>query len=517
MSKNAAKYAAEAGPIGHIALVAAAVSILSKEILYRATAVVAQRTQSQVLLANAWHHRSDAFSSIVALVSIWGAQQGGIPALDSLGGLFIAGIVGLTGLRVGWSVLWQLTDTQDLELKKQIEKAVVHKAVVDYQLQDDVLSLHAVRARFWGSRAWVDLEVVTNPTRSTSAATQVVQVLRSAILSRIPSVQDVAVVLTTTASTTAAASATTTATAVATTTKTESTSATENIVNGTEKEVSSSSSSSSFASGGRVATVAVNGAATSTTTKTTDSNTFIDNNAEEEEGHDEHHYDHDHDHHDHEDDDDTLQSLASAEPIVAVSPLKVEEDVRRALQQSAAFEGNIVGSSSNTSTGSSNSSNDQQQQEQQPQRGFSAVEHVLVHFASSSQQPSSSSISSTTNSQAECHVDIIVSVQEEDDANNPLSLSQAKDLAQLARQDVIRLADGVVDAKVSLELVRSGGGGSGSGGSGIGEEEDVATTSNLASTSSNVVLKEKLSSSSAGGATLDRNTTSTSSATSARP
>lgn len=182
------------GPTGRIALVAALVSIISKEALYRATAVVAQRTESQVLLANAWHHRSDAFSSIVALISIWGATSGGIPALDPLGALFVAGMVGITGLRVGWSAFKQLTDTQDFELKAAVERAV-KRAVKDYQLQDDVLGLHAVRARYLGSRAWVDLEVETNPSRSTSAATQVVRVLRNEIMSRIPSVNDVAVVL----------------------------------------------------------------------------------------------------------------------------------------------------------------------------------------------------------------------------------------------------------------------------------------------------------------------------------
>lgn len=312
--------ASATGPAGRIALVAAIVSILSKEALYRATAVVAQRTESQVLLANAWHHRSDAFSSIIALVSIFGATTGGIPALDPLGGLFVAGMVGITGLRVGWSAFKQLTDTQDFELKAAVERAV-KRAVKQYQLQDDVLGLHAVRARYLGSRAWVDLEVETNPSRSTSAATQVVKVLKNEIMSRIPSVNDVAVVL-----------------------KTQEL----EIVDG------------------------VNGEGTEGK---------LESNSEEN--------------------------------IVTVTPSKVEASVRRALRKSKAFTPSDA-----------------------TKKHLKSVSSVMVHFGSAH------------NGQY-CDVDIIVSADEVTD----MSFSEAKELAQIAKNDVIRYADGVVDAKVSLELV----------------------------------------------------------------
>ena len=58
---------------GYIALAAAIISIVSKEILYQYTALVARRTNSSVCRANAWHHRSDALSSIGSLVGIGGA------------------------------------------------------------------------------------------------------------------------------------------------------------------------------------------------------------------------------------------------------------------------------------------------------------------------------------------------------------------------------------------------------------------------------------------------------------
>ena len=64
------------GP-GGIALAAAVVSVVSKELLYRATARVGRRIRSPALEANAWHHRSDAMSSVVALVGIAAAKYGG--------------------------------------------------------------------------------------------------------------------------------------------------------------------------------------------------------------------------------------------------------------------------------------------------------------------------------------------------------------------------------------------------------------------------------------------------------
>jgi predicted cation transporter len=53
----------------------------------------------QVLIANAWHHRTDAVSSVVALIAIVGARAG-LPILDPLAGLLVAGMVSLTGLQV---------------------------------------------------------------------------------------------------------------------------------------------------------------------------------------------------------------------------------------------------------------------------------------------------------------------------------------------------------------------------------------------------------------------------------
>ena len=83
--------------------------IVAKEGLFRWTLRVANRLQSPVLKANAWHHRSDATSTVVALGGIFGAQIG-YAWLDPLGGMVVAAMIFKAGFQSGWSALKELTD-----------------------------------------------------------------------------------------------------------------------------------------------------------------------------------------------------------------------------------------------------------------------------------------------------------------------------------------------------------------------------------------------------------------------
>lgn len=89
-----------AAPPTQIALWAAAISLVIKEVLFQITMRVAKKQNSLVLEANAWHHRSDAISSILAFVGV-GGQMLGIPYCDSLAGIAVAGII----VQAGWPLL----------------------------------------------------------------------------------------------------------------------------------------------------------------------------------------------------------------------------------------------------------------------------------------------------------------------------------------------------------------------------------------------------------------------------
>ena len=107
------------------ALLLAATSIFAKEWLFRVTKRVGDLLNSQVIIANAWHHRSDAFSSILSLASIAMAIfLPGLLAADSAAGILIAGMICMTGLEILIESIRQLTDTSDSSLTTKIENMV---------------------------------------------------------------------------------------------------------------------------------------------------------------------------------------------------------------------------------------------------------------------------------------------------------------------------------------------------------------------------------------------------------
>ena len=100
---------------GKIALAAALLSVVAKELLFRATARVGRRLKSPVLEANAWHHRSDALSSVVALLGVAAARLpgGAFASADALAGLAVACMLGWTGARISLGALKELSDAVD--------------------------------------------------------------------------------------------------------------------------------------------------------------------------------------------------------------------------------------------------------------------------------------------------------------------------------------------------------------------------------------------------------------------
>ncbi|MFH2129133.1 MAG: cation diffusion facilitator family transporter, partial [bacterium] len=87
----------------------AAFSIVAKELLYRYAAHIGRKQNSRILLANAWHHRTDAISSLVVLAGILGAVLG-YPLLDPIAAIIVSGWIIKTGLTIGYESIKELTD-----------------------------------------------------------------------------------------------------------------------------------------------------------------------------------------------------------------------------------------------------------------------------------------------------------------------------------------------------------------------------------------------------------------------
>ncbi|CAH0473719.1 unnamed protein product [Peronospora belbahrii] len=164
---------------------AAGVSIAAKEALFRATVKVGQQANSKVLIANAWHHRTDAISSVVALGGIVGSIAG-VPLLDPVAGMAVAAMIVKTGGEICFDSVQELTDNtveaEVLETLKEVSGSV-----------DDVLHVSQVRARRMGPYTLVDLRVHLDARTSISVAQQISARVRSHILQEVPDVSEVLV------------------------------------------------------------------------------------------------------------------------------------------------------------------------------------------------------------------------------------------------------------------------------------------------------------------------------------
>ncbi len=168
-----------------ITLYVALISVLAKEALYRYTVWIARRVDSDMLLANAWHHRSDAVSSIVVLVGVAGTMVG-LPYLDSVAAVG----VGLMIFRIGWDLGWKaMQELVDVGLgEERVQK-----------IQDTILSVggvravHMLRTRKMGGRAVADVHVLVEPWLSVSEGHRISDSVSLKLIEEIDELSDVTV------------------------------------------------------------------------------------------------------------------------------------------------------------------------------------------------------------------------------------------------------------------------------------------------------------------------------------
>ena len=141
-------------------IAAAALSVLSKEALYWYTVKVARDINSDLLKANAWHHRTDAFSSIVVVIGIIGAANGYF-FLDSVAAIIVGILIIYIGWQLGFEATKELVDTSiDQEDIKALRIALSEIKGVN--------SVHTLRTRKVGHKKSADVHVQVNPFLSVS-------------------------------------------------------------------------------------------------------------------------------------------------------------------------------------------------------------------------------------------------------------------------------------------------------------------------------------------------------------
>jgi len=172
---------------GILAITAAAVSILLKEVMYRYTVVIGRRLKSLALIANAWHHRSDALSSVAVLVGVTAAY---LEPSWHLADAFAALVVSVFIAKVGGGLIW-------LALKEMIDTAPGQDAIDELadtaSRVEGVRQVHDMRARYSGSRIFVEIHIVVHPDLTVRAGHDIARKVKSRLLKDVTDVAHVIV------------------------------------------------------------------------------------------------------------------------------------------------------------------------------------------------------------------------------------------------------------------------------------------------------------------------------------
>ncbi len=139
---------------GMLALVAAVVSIVVKEAMYWYTRAAAKKTNSSALMASAWHHRSDALSSVGSFAGILGARMG-FPLLDAIACIVICLFIIKAAVDIFRDAIGRMTDRAcDEKTEEQIRTVILR--------QPGVLEIDQLKTRLFGDKVYVDVEISAN-------------------------------------------------------------------------------------------------------------------------------------------------------------------------------------------------------------------------------------------------------------------------------------------------------------------------------------------------------------------
>ena len=170
---------------GVLALIAAIVSIVSKEAMYWYTRYYAKKIDSSALMADAWHHRSDAFSSIGALIGI-GASRLGYPVMDSIASLVIFVFIVKAAFDIFKDAIDKMVDHScDEETEKQIYECVMKN--------ENVLGIDLLQTRVFGNKIYVDVEIQADASYTLQKAHDIAEAVHDDIEKNFPKVKHIMV------------------------------------------------------------------------------------------------------------------------------------------------------------------------------------------------------------------------------------------------------------------------------------------------------------------------------------
>lgn len=170
---------------GVLSLAAAFISIIVKEAMYWYTRSYAERYDSSALMADAWHHRSDALSSVGALIGIAAARMG-FPVMDAVASLVICFFIAKAAYDIFKDAIDKMVDHS---CEKETEAALLDCA----SSQQGVLGVDVLHTRVFGNKIYVDIEISADSSLSLAEGHQIAEQVHTAIEQQFPKVKHIMV------------------------------------------------------------------------------------------------------------------------------------------------------------------------------------------------------------------------------------------------------------------------------------------------------------------------------------
>lgn len=170
---------------GIAALIAAVVSIAVKEGMFWYTRHYAKKIDSGAVMADAWHHRSDALSSVGALIGILGARNG-FPFLEPAASLLICLFILKAAFDIFKDAVDKMVDHScDVETEEKIRACVM--------TQEDVLGIDMLKTRVFGNRIYVDIEICADGSKTLCEGHEIAEKVHEAVERDFPKIKHIMV------------------------------------------------------------------------------------------------------------------------------------------------------------------------------------------------------------------------------------------------------------------------------------------------------------------------------------
>lgn len=173
-------YGALAVP-GASALAASVISVFVKEWMYWYTRAAAKKINSGALMADAWHHRSDALSSVGAFIGILGARMG-FPVLDAVASVVICLFIEKAAYDI-------FKDAMDKMVDKSCPEELVEKMKDVVRRENGVIDIDDIKTRLFGDKVYVDVEFSADGKKSLEESHDIAERVHAAIEREFPTVK----------------------------------------------------------------------------------------------------------------------------------------------------------------------------------------------------------------------------------------------------------------------------------------------------------------------------------------